>query len=93
MNLEELLFKRKKELETLFGKELKEIKQHRINLRFFRHPKKIIKAKASMKRLRTIAKTNFSNGETLEKNANIMTSSMNSLSSKANNQAASLEEI
>ena len=36
---------------------IKEIKQHRINLRFFRHPKKIIKAKASMKRLRTIAKT------------------------------------
>lgn len=27
MNLEELLFKRKKELETLFGKELKEIKK------------------------------------------------------------------
>ncbi len=36
---------------------LKEIKQHRINLRFFRHPKKITKAKGSMKRLRTIAKT------------------------------------
>ena len=27
MNIEELLFKRKKELETLFGKELKEIKK------------------------------------------------------------------
>lgn len=36
---------------------LKEIKGHRINLRFFRHPKKITKAKGSMKRLRTIAKT------------------------------------
>ena len=38
------------------------------------------------------AKTNFSNGETLEKNSIIMTSSMNSLASKANDQAASLEE-
>lgn len=36
---------------------LKEIKGHRINLRFFRHPKKRKKAKASIKRLRTIAKT------------------------------------
>lgn len=36
---------------------IKEIKGHRINLRFFRHPKKIKKAKGSMKRLRTIAKT------------------------------------
>ena len=33
---------------------VKEIKEHRINLRFFRHPKKIKKAKASIKRLRTI---------------------------------------
>jgi len=33
---------------------VKEIKEHRIKLRFFRHPKKIKKAKASMKRLRTI---------------------------------------
>jgi IS5 family transposase len=36
---------------------MKEIKQHRIALRFFRHPKKIKKAKGAMKRLRTIAKT------------------------------------
>jgi len=34
---------------------VKEIKGHRISLRFFRHPKKIKKAKAAMKRLRTIA--------------------------------------
>ena len=33
---------------------IKEIKGHRIRLRFFRHPKKIKKAKASMKRLGTI---------------------------------------
>jgi len=33
---------------------VREIKQHRINLRFFNHPKKIKKAKASIKRLRTI---------------------------------------
>ena len=33
---------------------VREIKQHRINLRFFKHPKKIKKAKASIKRLRTI---------------------------------------
>lgn len=33
---------------------LKEIKSHRLNLRFFKHPKKIKKAKASIKRLRTI---------------------------------------
>lgn len=33
---------------------LKEIKGHRINLRFFKHPKKIKKARASIKRLRTI---------------------------------------
>jgi len=33
---------------------IKEIKQHRIALRFFRHPKKIKKAKAAMKRLETI---------------------------------------
>jgi len=36
---------------------LKEIKVHRISLRFFRHPKKRKKAKSAMKRLRTIAKT------------------------------------
>lgn len=33
---------------------IKEIKQHRISLRFFRHPKKIKKARAAMKRLKTI---------------------------------------
>jgi IS5 family transposase len=33
---------------------VKEIKAHRIKLRFFRHPKKIKKARASMKRLKTI---------------------------------------
>ena len=33
---------------------VKEIKEHRIKLRFFRHPKKYKKAKVSMKRLRTI---------------------------------------
>jgi IS5 family transposase len=36
---------------------LKEIKGHRITLRFFRHPRKIRKARSAMKRLRTIAKT------------------------------------
>jgi len=35
---------------------IKEIKQLRIMLRFFRHPKKIIKALGAMKRLRAIAK-------------------------------------
>jgi IS5 family transposase len=33
---------------------VREIKDHRLNLRFFKHPKKIKKAKASIKRLRTI---------------------------------------
>ena len=33
---------------------VKEIKEHRIKLRFFRHPKKIQKAKVAMKRLKTI---------------------------------------
>ena len=33
---------------------VKEIKEHRIKLRFFSHPKKIKKARASMKRLKTI---------------------------------------
>jgi len=47
----------KKEKIRLRRSYIKEIKQHRINLRFFRHPKKIKKAKGSMKRLRTIAKT------------------------------------
>jgi len=36
---------------------IKEIKGHRITLRFFRHPKKKKKAASAMKRLRTIAKT------------------------------------
>lgn len=47
----------KKEGVKLRRSYIKEIKGHRINLRFFRHPKKIKKAKGSMKRLRTIAKT------------------------------------
>ena len=46
----------KKENIKLRRSYIKEIKQHRINLRFFRHPKKIKKAKGSVKRLRTIAK-------------------------------------
>jgi len=33
---------------------VREIREHRIKLRFFRHPRKIKKAKASIKRLRTI---------------------------------------
>ncbi len=33
---------------------VKEIKGHRISLRFFRHPKKIKKARSAMKRLKTI---------------------------------------
>lgn len=33
---------------------VKEIKEHRLSLRFFKHPKKIKKAKAAIKRLRTI---------------------------------------
>ena len=33
---------------------MKEIKMHRISLRFFRHPKKIKKARSAMKRLKTI---------------------------------------
>ncbi|MBD3794261.1 MAG: transposase, partial [Campylobacterales bacterium] len=36
---------------------IKEIKEHRITLRLFRHPKKKNKAALAMKRLRTIAKT------------------------------------
>ena len=35
---------------------VKEIKGHRISLRFFRHPKKIKKARAAMKRLKTITR-------------------------------------
>ena len=34
---------------------VREVKEHRIKLRFFRHPKKRQKAKVSMKRLRKIA--------------------------------------
>jgi IS5 family transposase len=33
---------------------VREIKQHRLSLRFFKHPRKIKKAKAAIKRLRTI---------------------------------------
>ena len=33
---------------------VREIKKHRLNLRFFKHPRKIKKARASIKRLRTI---------------------------------------
>jgi len=33
---------------------IREIKEHRLNLRFFKHPRKIKKARASIKRLRTI---------------------------------------
>lgn len=33
---------------------VKEIKEHRLSLRFFKHPRKIKKAKAAIKRLRTI---------------------------------------
>jgi IS5 family transposase len=36
---------------------MKEIKGHRISLRFFRHPRKIKKARSAMRRLKTIAKT------------------------------------
>ncbi len=36
---------------------MKEIKTHRISLRFFRHPRKRKKARSAMKRLKTIAKT------------------------------------
>ena len=44
----------KKEQLNLRRTFLKEIKEHRINLRFFKHPKKIKKARSSIKRLRTI---------------------------------------
>ncbi len=42
--------------------------------------------------LSAAAKDNLNNGQTLEQNANYMSSSMNNLSTKANEQAASLEE-
>lgn len=38
---------------------VKEIKEHRITLRFFRHPKKRVKAASAMRRLRTIAKKTY----------------------------------
>jgi IS5 family transposase len=44
----------KKEAIPLRRTYIKEIKGHRIALRFFRHPRKIRKAKSAMKRLRTI---------------------------------------
>ena len=44
------------------------------------------------KELRSSAKNNFQNGETLENSASTMTNSMNNLAEKANEQAASLEE-
>ena len=44
----------KKEKIQLRRTYVKEIKEHRIKLRFFRHPKKIKKAKVSMRRLKTI---------------------------------------
>ena len=44
----------KKEQLNLRRTFVKEIKEHRINLRFFKHPKKIKKARASIKRLGTI---------------------------------------
>ena len=44
----------KKERIKLRRSYAREIKEHRINLRFFKHPKKIKKAKASIKRLKTI---------------------------------------
>ncbi|SKB85115.1 methyl-accepting chemotaxis protein, partial [Malaciobacter marinus] len=42
--------------------------------------------------LATTAKTNLSNGTTLDKNSDTMKSSMNNLAAKANEQAASLEQ-
>jgi methyl-accepting chemotaxis protein len=44
------------------------------------------------KALEKNARANFENGETLQHNSTMMTSSMNNLASKANDQAASLEE-
>ncbi len=44
------------------------------------------------KALEVNARNNFENGETLQRNSSIMTSSMNNLASKANEQAASLEQ-
>ena len=44
----------KKEQLNLRRTFVKEIKEHRLNLRFFKHPKKVKKARTSIKRLRTI---------------------------------------
>jgi IS5 family transposase len=52
--IHQLLRIAKKEQIQLRRTYVKEIKAHRIKLRFFRHPKKIKKARAAMKRLKTI---------------------------------------
>ena len=52
--IHQLLRISKKEQIQLRRTYMKEIKMHRISLRFFRHPKKIKKARAAMKRLKTI---------------------------------------
>jgi len=52
--IHQLLRIAKKEQIQLRRTYIKEIKMHRISLRFFRHPKKIKKARAAMKRLKTI---------------------------------------
>jgi len=52
--IHQLLRIAKKEQIQLRRTYMKEIKMHRISLRFFRHPKKIKKARAAMKRLKTI---------------------------------------
>ncbi len=52
--IHQLLRIAKKEQIQLRRTYVKEIKEHRIKLRFFRHPKKIKKARAAMKRLKTI---------------------------------------
>jgi len=52
--IHQLLRIAKKEQIPLRRTYMKEIKMHRISLRFFRHPKKIKKARAAMKRLKTI---------------------------------------
>jgi len=46
----------KKEGIALRRSYIREIKGHRLSLRFFKHPKKIKKAKSAMRRLKTIAK-------------------------------------
>ena len=52
--IHQLLRIAKKEQIQLRRTYMKEIKGHRISLRFFRHPKKIKKARSAMKRLKTI---------------------------------------